>query len=191
MKKTYNCVRTEVKWLRFFISPFFGKKTDFDAIRIYILKFLCLLQSINAISSDLNNEKCKNSSLPLLCNATHLFCGNEESNVDLEEKCLQVRDYDCAVEWRILENIFGATLPDCTSFAVDGNITFSKAPALNCSEEFDIYCNSFCLPSCERFYQISKKLIIISNYVIIALIAIGLIEGVFTLIVCIFNRKTM
>jgi len=24
----------------FFISPFFGKKTDFDAIRIYILKFL-------------------------------------------------------------------------------------------------------------------------------------------------------
>jgi len=149
------------------------------------------LQSINAISSVLNNEQCKNSSLPLFCNATHLLCGDVKSNVDLEKKCLQVRDHDCAVEWRILENIFHATLPDCTSFAVGGNITFSKAPALNCSEEFDIYCNSFCLPSCERFYQISKKSTIISNYVIITLIAISVIEGVFTLIICIFNRKTM
>jgi len=139
----------------------------------------------------LNNEQCKNSSFPLICNATYILCGDDKSNVDLEEKCLQVRDHDCAVEWRILENIFGATLPDCTSFAVGGNITFSKTPALKCPEEFDIYCNSFCLPSCEKFSQISRKSITISNYLIIALIAISLIEGVFTLIVCIFNRKTM
>lgn len=149
------------------------------------------MQSVNAISSSLNNEQCKNSALPLFCNATHLLCSDDKSNVDLEGECLQVRDYDCAVEWRTLENIFGATLPDCTSFAVGENITFLKAPALICPEEFDIYCNSFCLPSCKRFSQLSKKSVIISNYVIIALIVISLLEGVFTLIVCILNRKTM
>ena len=159
---------------------------------ICLTSSLTLLQSIDAFSSMLNNEQCNNSALPFICNATHLLCGDDVNlEVDLQDKCVGIRDYDCAVEWRALENIFDALLPDCRSFAIGGNITFSKAPPLVCPDEFDLYCGSFCLPSCERFSQVSWNAIIISNIVTISLIALSLFGGACTLIVCILNRKEM
>ena len=159
---------------------------------ICLASSLTLLQSIDAFSSVLNNEQCNNSALPFICNATRLLCGDGISlEVDIQDKCVEIRDYDCAVEWRALENIFDAPLPDCTSFTVGGNITFSIAPPLVCPDEFDKYCDSFCLPSCKRFSQVSWNAIIISNIVTISLIALSLLGGVCTLIVCILNRKNM
>lgn len=150
------------------------------------------MQSINAFSSVLNNLQCNNSALPFICNATHLLCGDGSGPIaDLQEVCVEIRDNDCAVEWRALENIFSAILPDCASFALDTNITFSKAPPLICPDEFDLFCGSFCLPSCERFSQISQDAVTISNNVKIVLIALSLLGGVCTLIVCILNRKVM
>lgn len=159
---------------------------------ICLLNSLTLIQSINTFSSVLENEQCNSLALPFICNATQLFCGdNQELVADLEGECMQIRDDVCAVEWRALENIFGAPLPDCTSFAIGANVTFSRAPPLTCHDEFDLYCGSFCLPSCERFSQLPRNYVITSDYLTLALISISLLGGVLTLIVCIFYRNTM
>ena len=161
---------------------------------ICLTSSLTLLQSIDAFSSVLDNTQCNNSAIPFICNGTHVLCGDDNTPrfaMGLQDECIQIRDHDCAVEWRALENIFSAILPDCASFAVGGNLTYSKAPPLTCPDEFDIHCGSFCLPSCKRFSQISQNAITISNYVTVALIAINLLGGIFTLVVCILNRKKM
>jgi len=153
---------------------------------------MTLLQSIQAINLVVNNEQCENLAFPFFCNVTHVLCGNASSFVvGIEEKCVQIRDYDCAVEWRVLENIFGIGLPDCMSFAKDGNLSFSKAPALACPDEFNVYCGSICLPSCKEFYQISSNAITAANVATITSICLGLLGGVFTLIMSILNRRKM
>lgn len=131
--------------------------------------------------------------MPFICNTTQLLCGNDSSfAASLEEKCIQIRDHNCAVEWRVYENVFGNTLPDCASFAKNKNVTYSKAPALVCDgESHDVYCGSFCLPSCEDFSQISNDASTAAKYVIVILMGIGLLGGVFTLIVSIMNRRKM
>ena len=101
---------------------------------------LNLLQSLQSINSVLNNIKCRS---PFFCNATQVLCGKCNTFiVGLEEKCMQVRDYDCAVEWRAYEIFANQPLPACTSFSKEGNTTFSKAPAFDCPELFDQYCGS-------------------------------------------------
>lgn len=156
---------------------------------LYSAGSLALLQSINAFSSVLENEQCNNSALPFICNITHLLC--EDLEVDLEGECVEIRDYDCAVVWRTLQNVFNVPLPNCASFVVGGNLTFSKAPPLTCHDQFDLYCNSFCLPSCERYSQIPWNDVFISDIVTIVLISISLLGGVLTLIVSVLNRKMM
>ena len=153
---------------------------------------LNLLQSLQSINSVLNNIKCRSSAIPFFCNATQVLCSKLNTFiVGLEEKCMQVRDYDCAVEWRAYEIFASQPLPACTSFSKDGNKTFSKAPAFDCPESFDQYCGSFCFPSCKRFSQLSTSAIIAENAIRIALIALGLLGGVFNLITCILNRSKM
>ena len=153
---------------------------------------LNLLQSLQSINPLLNNIKCQNSAIPFFCNAMQVLCSkNNTFMVGLEEECIQVRDYDCAVEWRAYEIFSSQPLPACTSFSKDKNITFSKAPAFDCPESFDHYCGSFCLPSCKRFFQLSTSAIIAENAIRITFIALGLLGGVFNLITCILNRRKM
>ena len=162
------------------------------AYNICLTSALALLQSLQSINSVLNNKQCQNSAIPFFCNATQVLCSDQNRFVvGLEENCVQVRDYDCTSEWRAYEMFFNRTLPDCTSFAKDGNLTFSKAPTLVCPETFDLYCGSFCLPSCKNFFQLSTDAIIAANAIRIALIALGMLGGVFNLIVCILNRRKM
>ena len=153
---------------------------------------LNLLQSLQAFNSLLRNDQCLNSAIPFHCNITEALCGDNSTFIPgLKEQCIQVRDHDCAVEWRAFEKFFDTLLPDCTSFAEDGSLTFSRAPALVCPDEFDLYCDSFCLGSCADFYQLSREATIAANTVIIILIFLGLLGGVFNLIVCILNREKM
>ena len=134
--------------------------------------------------------ECQNSTIPFFCNATQVLCGEKNTfMVDLEEKCVRIRDYDCAVEWRAYEMIFGDFLPDCTSFAKDGNLKFSKAPALVCPEEFNIYCASFCLPSCKNFSEYPTDATIAEKILKIMLLTTGLLGGALNLILCILKRR--
>jgi len=150
-----------------------------------------LIQSVLAVTTGLNNDQCSSSAVPFFCNATYSLCGDDTYMMDISEECVQVRDNDCAIEWRVLENFFGALIPDCGSFSEDGNLSFSKAPELNCSNQFDVFCGSMCLPVCSEFSQMSEGATVTSNVLTILFEVIGIISGVVTLIACIFNRKTM
>ena len=153
---------------------------------------LTLLQSLQAFNSWLHNDQCLNSAIQFYCNATQVPCDDNNTFIlGLQEQCIQVRDNDCAVEWRAYEIFHNTLLLDCTSFAKDGNVTFSKAPALVCPKEFDLYCDSFCLASCEDFYQLSTDAISVANIVITIVIFLGLLGGVFNLIVCTLNKGKM
>ena len=153
---------------------------------------LTLLQSLQAFNSWLHNDQCLNSAIQFYCNATQVPCDDNNTFIlGLQEQCIQVRDNDCAVEWREYENCFDTLLPNCTSFAEDGNLTLSKDAALVCPKEFDLYCDSFCLASCEDFYLLSKNTISGTNVVVVIVTILGLLGSIFTLIVCILNRRKM
>lgn len=120
------------------------------------------------------------------------LCSDDSYVVDLEEECVQVRDNNCTIEWRVLENIYGVSIPSCESFSVGGTLTFDKAPPVNtCPDQFDLYCDSVCLPSCEDFSQFSDEATVVSYALIITFQLTGVISGVITLIGCLFNRKKM
>ena len=144
-----------------------------------------------AVTTALNNDQCSSSAVPFFCNATYSLCGDDTYMMDISEECVQVRDNDCAIEWRVLENFFGASIPDCGSFSENGNLSFSKAPKLNCSDQFDVFCGSMCLPVCSEFSQLSHGAAVTSNVLTILFQAIGLIGGAITLIACVLNRKAM
>jgi len=150
-----------------------------------------LIQSVLALNTALNNDQCNSSAVPFFCNATLSLCGDDSYTMDISEECEQVRDNDCAIEWRILENLFDASIPDCGSFSEGHDLSFFKAPLLNCSDQFDVFCGSMCLPLCSEFSQTSHGATVTSTALTILFEIIGIISGVVTLIACIFNRKTM
>ena len=140
----------------------------------------------------LNNEECSAAAMPFFCSAMFSLCSDDSYVVDLEEECVQVRDDNCTLEWRVLENIYDVSIPSCDSFSVDGTLTFDEAPPANtCPDQFDLYCDSVCLPSCEDFSQFSREATVVSFALIITFQLTGVISGVITLIGCLFNRKKM
>ena len=152
---------------------------------------LSLIQALLAVNLVLENEECNKAAIPFLCNATFSLCSDNSSVLDLKEECIQVRDDKCAIEWRILENIFNVPIPSCDSLSTNGTLTFAKAPQLTCPDQFDAFCDSVCLPSCGEFSQHSDDAAVASRVLAIFFEAIGLISGVITLIACLFNRKKM
>ena len=147
---------------------------------------------MHEIISVLRNKQCNNTALPFFCDAMFLLCGDDNnSTVDLREECIKVRDDDCPIEWRVLENVFDATLPSCDSYTTNRSITLEKAPPLKCPSQFDVFCGSVCLPVCEKYSQISRDATIASNALIIMFIITGIIGGFITLIACFFNRDKM
>ena len=139
----------------------------------------------------LRNKQCNNTALPFFCDAMFLLCGDDNSTVDLREECIKVRDDDCPIEWRVLENILDATLLSCESYTTRRNITLAKAPPLTCPSQFDVFCGSVCLPVCEKYSQVSYDATIASNVLIIMFIIIGILGGCITLMACFFNRDKM
>jgi len=140
----------------------------------------------------LRNKQCNNSALPFFCKVVFSLCGDDSSFImDLMEECITVRDNDCPVEWRVLENIFDISIPSCESYIANRNITFTKAPPPKCPDQFDVFCGSLCLPVCEQYSQVSHDATIASTVLTIIFLIIGLMGGVITLITCICNREKM
>jgi len=133
------------------------------------------------------------NALPFFCNATLFLCSEDELNksLDLTSMCLKVRDSDCALEWREVETILNTPIPDCASFDVNGNLTFSKAPLPNCSDQFGIFCDSICLPLCGEYDPFNKGSTKFYDILTSILGIIGLIGGVVTLIACYYNRHKL
>ena len=135
-----------------------------------------IVQVIRTVSVMLNNEQCINAVIPFFCKA--VFSSYE----DLEEECVHIRDNNCTTEWRVLENIFNVSIPGCKS---------TKAKPLNCPDQFSVFCDSVCLPSCPDFSQFSEVANVTNYAVMVIFELIGLISGVITLVACLFNRKKM
>jgi len=169
------------------IPPLTTQNEDF--YKVCLIQSLRLVKSVYAVNMVLNNSRCNTSALPFFCDATYLLCGDETSMINISEVCIQVRDDYCAVEWRVLENFLSITIPDCGSYS--GNLTFTKAPPLDCPDQFDTFCGSLCLPVCSKFYQISQNAATASDALTIAFEAIGIIGGIITLLACVFNWKKM
>ena len=151
---------------------------------------LFLVQAIHTAS--LNNDQCNNAAIPFFCKAIFSLCSdNTFVAEDLEEECVNVRDDNCTIEWRVLENIFSVPIPSCESFIANGTLTFTTAPLLTCPDQFNVFCNSVCLPSCSDFSLFSEDATFINYAFMVIFELIGLISGVITLIACLFNRKKM
>ena len=154
---------------------------------------LQLAQSVLAVSTTLQNDQCSSSVLPFFCNASDSLCGEGDS-VDLSAECEHIRDNDCVLEWRLLENFINISIPDCQSFTEDGNLTFSRAPQLTCPDRFDLFCDTFCLPVCSEFsllHPVSHDYEAVGKILQILFQGVGIVGGLITLITCILNRKTM
>ena len=149
------------------------------------------LHTVYAFGVPITVDRCTMDALPFFCDATLYLCGKDEF-LNLTSMCLTVRDNDCALEWRAVETFLNTPVPDCASFEMDKNLTFSKAPLPNkCPDGFAIFCDSVCLPVCGEYVPFTRRN---SNiyYIFVSIWGtIGLIGGVVTLIACYCNRHKL
>jgi len=143
------------------------------------------LQTIYALGV-LKNASCANDTLLFFCNATLLLCSGNSSSVNLTEECKEVRDNKCISEWRIVEHFYNRSVPDCTSYAKDANLTFEVAPKLPCPKNSGHFCGTTCLPVCGEYSLFLENTVLVA--ITITFEILGLIGGVITLIICYFKH---
>ena len=155
-----------------------------DCINSSAIKGLHTVYALGLPVTDV--DRCTVDAQLFFCNATLHLC-SENDFFNLTNTCLTVRDNDCALEWREAETFLNTPVPDCTSFEMDRNLIFTKAPLPNkCPDEFAIFCDSVCLPVCGEYASLNSGFIFISIWGIVALIG-----GVVTLIACYCNRHKL
>ena len=136
------------------------------------------------------NDKCTEDGLPFFCTAIDSLCvGN--TNLSLNEKCIQVRDNRCSTEWRIIENLFNISVPSCDSFKNGTNVIFSSAPIQTCPDLFEVFCGSMCLPSCQQITLLRDGVNTAFRVWFTILYAVNVIGGVITIIASIVYRQKM
>lgn len=150
------------------------------------------LQFIYYLSTLLENKQCTTNVFNFTCSTIEFEISNASNmDEDLIEKCIRVRDKKCSAEWRIAENLFDIMLPDCSSFSENANFTVSRAPILDCPDNFGVSCDSLCLPLCGAFSLFNNTVIVIYIVLNILLFTISIVAGVITLIACYFHRDKM
>lgn len=153
-----------------------------------------ILQSVYYLSVVLENSQCTTDLLNFVCSVVELEINNTcNTDNDLAERCFEVRDDKCSVEWRIAEVFLNISLPDCESFNENVDFVTSRAPALDCPDNFGMYCGSLCQPLCAEFsLSFFNAATTTANKAIhIILYFISIIGGVITLIACYFHREKM
>ena len=144
------------------------------------------LSLIYNIVSSLNNHQCTDNVLSLFCNATYALC-DDDNNPPLSEECVQVRDNTCVAEWRIVDNLLNNSTLNCT---VSENENDLIVPNLVCPDNFEIVCNSLCLPSCD-YSPISNSNAIVFRVWSTLFSVLSMVGGIITLIMCYVKREKM
>ena len=137
-------------------------------------------------ASKLGNSQCTENALSFFCNATYSLC-DDDNALSLSEECVQVRDDNCAAEWRIVDNLLNASSLDCGTFQTAND---SFVPTLMCPDNFETVCNSLCLPSC-GFTVHSDAVTIVYRVLLSFSFIFLLIGGVITLIASVIKREKM
>jgi len=147
------------------------------------------LHSVYGLGLKTNSQCVTNATLSFFCNATRLLCDGDSSPVDLTEECEEIRDNKCSSEWRLVENFYNKSVPDCVSYGNDNYQTFKKAPYYPCPVHFDRFCNTTCLPVCGEYSLLTQDASSnFSIYLAVAAGITGLIGGLVTLIVF-YNKR--
>ncbi|XP_065907492.1 uncharacterized protein [Dysidea avara] len=149
-----------------------------------------LLQPVFDVSFITGNGLCSEVILSLFCNAAALYDGcNMETALD--EKCVKVRDNECASEWRIVETLFNLTLLDCNSLNETGNVSLSRASIQTCPDDFGVLCGSICQPLCAEFSLYNDVATTVYAVLDILFNCTSIITGIITMVACIYERKKM
>ena len=149
------------------------------------------LQSVYNVGVKLGNNQCAEDGIYFFCNAIDLLCNEHvcNSSLSMYEECVQIRDNQCAAEWRIVKNLFNTSLPDCSYFSDGDNITILDIPTLPCPDGFGVFCG-LCLPKCGKT-PYSHDVVTAYDALSIGLCLISLTGGVICLIFSILKRKRM
>ena len=141
----------------------------------------------------LDRRSCVEDGMSFFCNSTAVLCGNASGSSMLTEECVEIRDNDCAMEWRIVGNLLpNVSVPDCSSFDTDANLTFSVAVSpRTCPNNFDVFCDTFCLPVCGEASPYSDSITSFHNVWSILMFAISVAGGTVAFIAFYLKRETM
>jgi len=140
---------------------------------------------IYLISIQLRNVRCQNAIPSLYCN------NNEEFMCIDNEMCSVIRDTNCAIEWRLAENVFNFSKPLSRCCNNHSNQLAETTPSLSCTDEFVLTCDSICMISCEDFSQYTESATK-SYFRVFIFSGNSLMVGAFIVIfLSIIKRKTM
>jgi len=147
-----------------------------------------LLQPVYDFSLITGNSQCNEMVLSLFCNAAMVY---DDMTTSLDEMCVQVRDNECASEWRLVETFFDLTLLNCSSLNKSESISLSRAPTQSCPDHFGVLCGSICLPLCAEFSLFNDGTTIAYEVLNIICHSVSIIAGFIALVACIYHRKKM
>jgi len=149
-----------------------------------------LLQPVYDFSFVTGNSQCSEVILSLFCNAVTLY-DDGDMTTSLHEECLQVRDNECAAEWRIVETLLNLTLLDCDSLNKIENISLSKAQPRTCPNDFGVLCGSICQPLCAEISFYDDATATVYKVFNILFQCTSLLTGLITIVASIYDRKKM
>ena len=141
----------------------------------------------------LDSRSCVEGGISFFFNSTAVLSGNASGSSMLTEECVEIRDNDCAMEWRIIGNLLpNVSIPDCSSFDDGANLTFSAvAPPQTCPNNFDVFCDTFCLPVCGEASPYSDSTANFYHVWSILMVAISLTGAIAAFVAFFLKRETM
>ena len=149
----------------------------------------------DALSSRLTSSDCRNKFLSFLC--AHLVrpCNDTDPNAiaiqPTAQECKEIRDEVCSAEWKLLElSPFRNFIPNCSIFSGSDDITDIR-PNVVCNDQFELYCDSLCLPLCKEFSQNSDGLTLLQDILFIFAGVSSLVGGTIVIIISIYRRNSM
>lgn len=150
------------------------------------------LGSVYNLGIESDDSSCGKNGISFFCNAVTALCGNGSGLSMLNEQCVQIRDNDCAAEWRITGNLLlNVSVLDCDSFDDGTNLTFSPAPTQTCPKDYGVFCNTLCLPLCGEVTLFSNTVNQFTFYWTGLVNSISAIGKIVCFVAFYFKRKTM
>lgn len=160
---------------------------DSDGVpqQIYLLKL------VDSFCSITGNRQCSDAIQSLSCAAITSYDDGINAALTLTTACTRARDNECAAEWRMVESFLNISLIDCKSFNDSGNITLSRAPNLQCPDDFGTFCGSVCQPLCAEMSLFNDAATTTNRILSIIFHSTSVISGIITLFVCFIHRDKM
>jgi len=154
-------------------------------------EYISSLNGLYYFGTIFRNYECLEDGLNFFCDAISFFCGGPTNDSSLlGEECVQIRDNKCVAEWATVENLFNASLPDCSSFNEDSNLTIPDISTVPCPSPLRKFCG-LCLLVCGNQFPFSDSVETAFYVWQIIFLIISLSGGVINLIVSIIKYENM